>query len=82
MSEINIMVTLAAEAMSDASAAILDGFRLRSGVQVFRYPERFVDEKGQPMFEQVLRLLEELEPNQGVRLRTPTCAPAHTRSVL
>jgi hypothetical protein len=50
------------EAMSDASATLLDGFRLRTSVDAFRYPERFMDERGEQMFGKVMELLNALLP--------------------
>jgi DNA polymerase-1 len=45
--------------MADASAIVLDGFRLRSDAEVFRYPERYSDKRGVQMWNTVQRILEE-----------------------
>jgi DNA polymerase I len=43
--------------MSEASATVLDGFRLRSEAELIRYPERYRDERGTVMWETVQGLL-------------------------
>ena len=44
-------------AMEEASALVLDGFRLRSDVKVVRAPDRFMEERGRPMWDTVMGLL-------------------------
>jgi hypothetical protein len=45
-------------AMADASAVVLDGFRLRSDVkQPVTYPDRYVDPRGQRMWNEVHSIL-------------------------
>jgi DNA polymerase I-like protein with 3'-5' exonuclease and polymerase domains len=61
LSELDEVVEHAQQIMSDASAVILDGFRLNTDVDVIRYPERYSDERGVEMWEAVMRLLEPLE---------------------
>lgn len=51
-------VTSAQQIMSDASAIILDGFRLSSDVKIIRYPERYQDKRGEDMWNLVTELLE------------------------
>jgi DNA polymerase I-like protein with 3'-5' exonuclease and polymerase domains len=43
--------------MSDASALVLGGPRLKTDVKVFRYPERYSDPRGEQMWAVVERLL-------------------------
>jgi DNA polymerase I len=50
------------QAMSDASAAVLDGFRLRSDAVVVCHPERYGDARGREMWEAAMAALDELEP--------------------
>lgn len=47
--------------MSDASAIVLDGFRLRSDVDTFIYPDRFMDERGEKMWRTVSSIMEEIQ---------------------
>jgi hypothetical protein len=47
--------------MSGASATVLDGFRLRSDADVFCYPERYMDERGEQMWRTVSIILDEVE---------------------
>ena len=42
--------------MAQASAAVLDGFRLRSDAKVVRYPDRYMDERGEKMWHKVISL--------------------------
>jgi len=54
--------------MEDASSIVLDGFRLRTDVQIVRYPDRFMDEKrGRQMWETVYKIIQELEKNHEDR---------------
>jgi DNA polymerase I len=68
LDQLDRAIRITQEAMSDASALVLDGFRLRSDAKVFRYPERYMDERGTSMWETVWDILGDLT----------TCAPAHT----
>ena len=47
--------------MADSSAIVLDGFRLRSDVEVYRYPERYQDGRGEKMWQTVTSILNRLE---------------------
>lgn len=51
------MVVATQAAMSDASAAVLDGFRLRSDAKIIRYPDRYMDERGVVMWNTVQSIL-------------------------
>jgi DNA polymerase-1 len=50
--------------MAEASRIVLDGFELLSDAKVFRYPERYEDERGTEMWALVTRILDELR-HQG-----------------
>jgi DNA polymerase I-like protein with 3'-5' exonuclease and polymerase domains len=54
--------------MSEASAIVLNGFRLNSDAEIIRYPDRYSDERGVKMWETVTSILDHINP--------PTCAPA------
>jgi DNA polymerase I len=47
------------ELMVEASAVLLDGFRLKSDVDVVRYPERYMDGRGVEMWNLVTEILAE-----------------------
>ena len=49
--------------MAQASATLLNGFSLRSDVDVVRYPERYMDERGVEMWDLVTELLAERSLN-------------------
>ncbi len=49
------------EAMAKASRVVLDGFELDTDIEVVRYPERYVSEKGAEMWECVSTLLRDLD---------------------
>jgi DNA polymerase I-like protein with 3'-5' exonuclease and polymerase domains len=57
--EIDDVVKRTVEVMEEASEIVLDGFRLRVGAEVVRYPDRYVDERGEDMWNTVTRLLEQ-----------------------
>ena len=46
--------------MGRASEQVLDGFRLRSEAKLIRYPERYMDERGQRMWDTVQKILTDL----------------------
>jgi hypothetical protein len=50
-------VTRTQAAMREASEIVLDGFALRSDAKVVRWPERYMDDRGQGMWDRVMRLL-------------------------
>ena len=45
----------------DASEFVLQNFRLRSEADLIVYPDRFYDERGQRMWDTIVRLLDEME---------------------
>ena len=51
------------EAMAEASAVVLDGFRLRSDAKIVRWPDRYMDERGREFWGRVMALL----PAEGGR---------------
>ena len=59
--QIDAIVMRTQQAMSDASAAVLDGFRLRTDADIVRYPDRYSDPRGELMFNKVTGILENLE---------------------
>ncbi len=62
--------------MAQASTVVLEGFALRSDVDIVRYPERYSDERGTQMWETIVQILNRQRP-QPVRSRTPhLCASA------
>jgi hypothetical protein len=46
------------ECMARASEAVLGGFRLRSDVEIIRYPDRFRDERGVEFWGRIMATLE------------------------
>jgi hypothetical protein len=60
--EIDDAVTEFQVAMAQASAVILDGFRLRSDAKIIRWPDRYMDDRGREFWVRVMTLLLEAEP--------------------
>lgn len=52
-------IRAAQDAMARASRVVLSGFELKTDVQEFRYPERFVDVRGQAMWDLVWGIIDE-----------------------
>lgn len=50
-------VRTAQQAMSDASAGVLDGFRLQSDAKIIRHPDRYMDDRGVKMWTTVWEIL-------------------------
>ncbi len=55
--EIESAVDMTQEAMAEASAVILGGFKLRSEAKVIRYPDHYQDERGNQMWSLVWELI-------------------------
>ena len=47
--------------LEEASSSVLDGFRLRSDVDVICFPDRYVDERGERMWSRITEVLDQLE---------------------
>lgn len=45
-------------AMAEASRAVLSGFEVRTDVNIVRYPDRYMDERGTVMWDRVMKLLD------------------------
>ena len=54
---INEDVAAMRAAMAEASRAVLDGFEVRTDVKIVRYPDRYMDERGDAMWQRVMELL-------------------------
>jgi DNA polymerase I-like protein with 3'-5' exonuclease and polymerase domains len=52
--EIEEVVTICREVMQEASEIVLGGFPLRTEVKVVRSPDRYMDERGRPFWEEVM----------------------------
>ena len=65
--------------MAEASATVLDGFRLRTDVKVIRAPDRWTNKRGEAVWSAVQRALaQDVGP---ARQYDRTCPPAHTRPI-
>ena len=60
--EIDETVVETQEAMAEASAVILEGFRLRSDAKIVRWPDRYMDDRGREFWDRVIALTAELDP--------------------
>jgi DNA polymerase I-like protein with 3'-5' exonuclease and polymerase domains len=59
LDELDDAVRTTRQVMSDASAAVLNGFRLRSEAEIIRYPDRYMDRRGKKMWETVWGIIED-----------------------
>lgn len=57
LDELNDAIATAQQAMSDASAAVLSGFRLGSEVKIIQYPDRYMDPRGVKMWKTIWNIL-------------------------
>jgi hypothetical protein len=74
ITEIESAATEAQLCMNDASAAILAGFILRVDRDIYRFPERFHDEKGEATWRTISEIVEELKQEpEGRALGEATC---------
>lgn len=58
LSTLNTTVAYAQDLMAKASADILDGFTLHTDAKIVRFPDRFMDERGEVMWSRVMNLIE------------------------
>jgi len=83
---IEIAVADTEAAMAEASRVVLDGFELRTDVEIILWPGRYEDKRGAKMWDAITTILEELEGDSplpdGYKECTPTRAsldtPAHS----
>jgi hypothetical protein len=61
MSDIEDIVTQTQQAMQEASELVLPGFPLRTEAKIVRYPERYIDPRGEKMWNTVLAILHALD---------------------
>lgn len=66
LSELDGCIAGTQELMAQASETVLGGFRLRSDVDIIRYPERYIDERGRKMWDTIWDCMNEMD--------IPTCA--------
>lgn len=57
LGDLDEAVAKAQQVMADASAKVLDGFRLRADAKIIRHPDRYMDERGEKMWTTVWRIL-------------------------
>jgi len=80
--EIDEAVRVTRGLMADASAIVLDGFRLRTDAKVFRFPERFIDPRGERMWKLASAAMLDLGlVREGGRGCNSARAPVPTRSI-
>jgi hypothetical protein len=56
--ELDEQTALAQECMAEASALVLNGFRLRTDCNKVIYPDRYIDPRGKKMWETVCGILQ------------------------
>jgi DNA polymerase-1 len=61
-------------AMREASRIVLGGFELGTDTAVFRYPDRYMDERGKAMWDKVMRLLDRAEAERAVSSTAGCCS--------
>jgi hypothetical protein len=71
LKELDEAVLVTQQVMAEASGLVLDGFQLRSETKIVHYPDRYMDERGQRMWDAVQGILGALATN-------PTCSPMNT----
>ena len=64
INELDDSIAKTQELMAQASEFVLGGFRLRSDVDIIRYPDRYIDERGEKMWNTIQDCLKELDNQQ------------------
>jgi len=65
-------VEIAQRCMAKASHFILNGFELTSDAEIFRHPQRFLDESAEIFWEKVMEIKRKVKAN-NIELLTPSC---------
>ena len=79
LDELDATIYRTRQFMAEASATVLDGFRLRTDVKVIRAPDRWTNKRGEAVWSAVQRALaQDVGP---ARQYDRTCPPAHTRPI-
>jgi hypothetical protein len=77
-------ITAMQQVMAEASRVVLDGLELRSDVAVTRYPDRYMDERGQVMWDRVMALVAASEAQEHHQVlpgtEHPCCPLSNTPS--
>jgi hypothetical protein len=68
---IDEIVARTQEAMAEASAIVLDGFRLQSDASIVRWPDRYMDARGREFWGRVMKLRNEKFEIETSRKNTP-----------
>jgi hypothetical protein len=68
---IDEVVSQTQDAMAEASRDVLGGFTLRSDSEVVIWPNRYVDKRGQRMWDTVMCLLSEIEQERNAKHLEP-----------
>ena len=71
LDEIDDAVAETQALMAKATSIVLNGFMLRSDAKVVRYPDRYMDERGQAMWDTMMGLLRDVE--EGMRIPVLDC---------
>jgi len=73
LDEIDEKVALTQQLMEKAGRIILNGFTIKSDVEIIRYPERYADKRGTDMWETVTGLLQSYQDyaDSGIRTDSP-----------
>ena len=72
---INEEVIQLQEIMESASRTVLNGFTVRTDSEIVKAPDRYMDPRGQVMWDRVLNLMDKIENNDSAntRLHYPNC---------
>ncbi len=73
-------ISLTCGFMAEASAVVLDGFRLRTEVKRVRFPERYMDERGAQMWARLMARVSAFEEERLSDLSTGARGPVHERT--
>ena len=62
LDELDEAIAITQSQMKEASRIVLDGFELGSDVKTVRYPDRYMDKRGEVMWSRVMNLIGEAIP--------------------
>ncbi len=60
LNQLDQTIESAQQAMQEASELVLHGFRLRSDAEIIRYPDRYMDKRGEKMWDTVWNIVNQI----------------------
>jgi DNA polymerase I len=71
LDELDDAIATTRAAMARASAKVLSGYELRTGVEIVRAPDRYMEARGEPLWSTVMEFLDRQAAESDTGIRVP-----------